>query len=92
MRGTTIKKLETYRGAVLYEANELDEKDAQLLNYKVVAKSRHPEEENLLLDFIGEATKEQKAIKIVKNKIDNYLSEHNLNKLDPGTGEFQNES
>gem|GEM_PF-5728355 len=69
----------------------MDEKDGQLLNYKVVAKGRHPKEENLLLDFIGEASKEQKAMKVVKKKIDNYLSEHNLNKLDPGTEKSQNE-
>jgi len=60
------------------------------LNYKVIAKGRHPEDENLLLDFVGEASKEQKAINVVKKKIDHYLSEHNLNKLDPGTGKSQN--
>jgi len=56
----------------------------------VIAKGRHPEDENLLLDFVGEASKEQKAINVVKKKIDHYLSEHNLNKLDPGTGKSQN--
>lgn len=58
-------------------------KDGQLLNYKVVAKGRHPEKENLLVDFVGEEGKEQKAMKIVKKKIDDYLSAHNLTKLDP---------
>ncbi len=85
-RTPTIQKLTTYRGAVLYSVNELNTNDGQLLNYKVVAKAVHPERENLLVDFIGEANTDSEAIRIVKKKIDDYLSTHSLSKLTPEAG------
>jgi hypothetical protein len=78
-----IEKLEKYRGAVLYEKNEIDPSEGALLTHKVLAKGAHPDKRNMLVDFVAEAESKDKAVELVKEKVDHYLGEHNLQELKP---------
>lgn len=72
------KFLGQYRGATIYEIEEFDSSEGQKMGSKIVAKAKTPGLENMKIDFIEEASNQLEAIDKVKNDIDRFLQEHEM--------------
>ncbi len=73
--------LETYRGAAIYEVNPTSMSEDQLLMYKVRAEGLLPEPDNLKVDFTEEAQNSEQALQQIKERIDQYLDKHEIEKF-----------
>lgn len=70
--------IKTYHGADIFEISFMDITDGNLLNHKIVAKAKLPNQTNVIVDFIETSRTRQRAVAKVQNAIDQYLKEHDL--------------
>lgn len=77
-RRKIIELLDIYRGAEIYEVNPVNKSKGQKTEFKVKAQGMLPEPKNVKVDFIEEAGNREQAVKAVKEKIDRYLDQHEI--------------
>lgn len=76
------KFLGEYRGAAVYEVEEFESSEGQKMGSKIVAKGIIPGQQNMKVDFVEEADTEEQAREKIKNAIDRYLDEHDMNQFE----------
>ncbi|MEL7833416.1 hypothetical protein [Fodinibius sp. Rm-B-1B1-1] len=75
------KDIGTYRGTRLYEADQVNAAEGQALNVKIVGEGVHPDQQNMKVDFVAEASSRDEGVHQIKKKIDRYLDEHDIQKF-----------
>lgn len=76
------KFLDTYKGADIYEVNQVDESKGQKLGFKLMAKGTLPKPKNMAVDFVEEAQNLNEALKKIRKDIDQCLNHHDLTNFD----------
>ncbi|MGM0588289.1 MAG: hypothetical protein ACQETE_07750 [Bacteroidota bacterium] len=73
--------LHLYKGAAIYEVEEFEDTEGEAFSVKLIAKAKHPERENMKVNFTGEGATREQAAEHLQREIDNYLVEHQLEEL-----------
>ena len=76
------KFLGVYRGAAIYEVEQFESSEGQKIGSKLLAKAMLPDQPNMQVDFVEEAESQKKARQKIKNVIDKYLDEHDMNQFE----------
>jgi hypothetical protein len=76
-----MKFLGVYRGAALYEYDEIEELEGKRATIKIVAKAMTTQNDNLSVTFVKQEPNEESARKAIKKTIDHYLEEHNMDQF-----------
>ncbi|WP_409029513.1 hypothetical protein [Gracilimonas sediminicola] len=77
-----MKYLEVYKGTVIFEDDSITLPEGCFVNQKLIAQALVPGHQNLKVSFSSISGSKQTAILKIRDKIDDYLQSHHLDRLE----------